>query len=487
MNKRVVSDLERNNKVALICHATEAVIIAGTFLTEAAVGSRTVWYGLIVAVLALVPVAAELFFWFRDHETKMIKHLAAQGFAVMYTFILFTTTNSMTFLYVIPMLVMITIFNDPAYSVKINVGTTLESFIVVIGGAMTGKFGFRDMGSGLLQLLVMVLVGVYSYLASKTMNDNNGQKLETIRRAQSETETLLDDVSGTSRKMQEGINDIYEKVEQLKAESRTTRGAMEEVASGANDTAEAVQLQLRQTEAIVENVERVGGAAAEITNRMQQTLAVLSAGKRDVEELVREVEISVRDSENVAGQLKTLDEYIDEMNSIVEIIGNITAQTSLLALNASIEAARAGEAGRGFAVVATEISTMASQTKEATAHITELIGNVSGAISSVVAVIRGMIEGINMEKTSTRNTAESFAAIEQHTFAIRDNVARLMADVEVLEYANQEITKSIHTISAVSEEVSAHANETLAAEERNMENLIQIASKSGKMMELTKH
>ena len=71
---------------------------------------------------------------------------------------------------------------------------------------------------------------------------------------------------------------------------------------------------------------------------------------------------------------------MQEMHSIVEIISKIANQTSLLALNASIEAARAGEAGRGFSVVATEISGMATQTKDATGNIAELIQNVSGAI-----------------------------------------------------------------------------------------------------------
>lgn len=65
------------------------------------------------------------------------------------------------------------------------------------------------------------------------------------------------------------------------------------------------------------------------------------------------------------------------MHSIIELIDNITTQTSLLALNASIEAARAGEAGRGFSVVASEISNLATQTQDATVDITTLIENIS--------------------------------------------------------------------------------------------------------------
>ena len=102
---------------------------------------------------------------------------------------------------------------------------------------------------------------------------------------------------------------------------------------------------------------------------------------------------------------------MDEMNSIVELIGGITNQTSLLALNASIEAARAGEAGRGFSVVATEISGMATRTKEATVHITELISNVSNAIMEVVGVVSNMIDGINEEKTGASNAEESLKVL----------------------------------------------------------------------------
>ena len=118
--------------------------------------------------------------------------------------------------------------------------------------------------------------------------------------------------------------------------------------------------------------------------------------------LVGEVEVSVRNSANAADKLETLNQYISEMNTIVELINGVTSQTSLLALNASIEAARAGEAGKGFAVVASEISELATQTKSATTNITQLIGNVSGSITEVVTVIREMIDGINDEKGNVR-------------------------------------------------------------------------------------
>ena len=181
----------------------------------------------------------------------------------------------------------------------------------------------------------------------------------------------------------------------------------------------------------------------------------------------------------------TLDEKISEMNSIVEIINGITARTALLALNASIEAARAGEAGRGFSVVAGEISNMATQTKEATVHITELISNVSEAITKVVSFIKGMLEDINLEKEITESTAKSFDQISESSDVMNNSINRVTEILTDLVKANTDIIDSIQTISGVSEEVTAHANETLDAEEDNVIRLEEVSTLMTDLKELT--
>lgn len=480
-----VPEMARCNKVGLICHTLEGLIVTAAYIGEFVKGDRTLNYLIIIALLALLPPVAELITYRRNPETQMIKHLIAYGFAVFYTFAMLTTTSTVAFVYVIPMLIAISVYNDYKYSIPINIG------VIVVNAVQVGLFLSRgiyaldtNMAQLETQIIVMVVIGFYSMYTAKALEINNRVKVKKIQQQRAASEKLLKTTMDVSLKMVGDIQAINEKIEVLSEAVLSTREAMAEVHSGANDTAQAVQRQLEETEDIQRKVEAVENSTQVIMNSMGETRKAISAGNTNVAALVEQVTQTVASGKTVTEELGTLDTYIAKMHSIVDMITEITTQTSLLALNASIEAARAGEAGKGFAVVASEISKMAEETQNATVKITQLIENVSKAIESVVSVSREMIEMIEGHKDVTAQTAKSFETIGTNTDAIFENSDVLARIVKELAGANKAIVDSVSTISAISEEVAAHASDTYTISEQNSETVASVVSLSGHLREL---
>ena len=405
-----ISELTRSNRIAMLSHISTVTVMVFFMIWESVRGQLSPVYMTIATVVGVIPLIGEVICWKSNTEHAMIKHLVSYGFSLFYTICLFTSPTNLIYVFVIPMIFVVTTYSDTRYLLLINTGTILESIIVVVIGATKGGFGYHGIEAAVVQIVVMIMVGANSVLTTKVIREN-------------------------------------------------TRKRFTEVAV----------------------------AVEEIGNSMTLTLKALAEGKQDIEHLASEVEASVDNGTEVTEKLENLNQYMDEMNSIVELIGGITNQTSLLALNASIEAARAGEAGRGFSVVATEISGMATRTKEATVHITELISNVSNAIMEVVGVVSNMIDGINEEKTGASNAEESFESIEDNTRAIQKNADTLSRSISELQNANKEIIDSIQTISAISQQVSAHAGETMQAEEENLNVMQDVSAIMQKLAALAAH
>lgn len=486
MGRKNTSELAAQNKVGIVCHAIESVIITIAYIAEILKGARSLPYVLFISALALGPVIAEIIFFSRNRETGMVKHLLGYGYAVLYIAIMLTTDNVFAFVYVIPMLMAITVYNDVRYSVLINVGVIIVNVAEIVILLKKGIFTAGDSAEIETQLFVMILVIAYSIYTSVVVDKINKGKLRTLESQQEQIQMAQDKTMEASRHLVSEIDSINDKIKVLAESLNATKEAMEEVNSGSTDTAAAVQKQLEQTGKIQNQVEQVAQEKDAIVKSTEATIEAIEKGNEHVSLLVEQVAQSVESGSNVNKELSELDEYMNQMNSIVDIISGITEQTSLLALNASIEAARAGEAGKGFAVVAAEISHMANQTQEATVNITKLIENVSAAIVRVIDVSGHMIEMIKGQDETTSLTAESFEIISNNSHTVAENADRLAGLVAQLENSNKEIVDSISTISAISEEVAAHASDTLSSSEQNIDVINQTYNSAVQIAEFSK-
>lgn len=474
-------ELAKANEVAMNCHCLVCSIMSVAYFVEFLKGDRTLLYVLVTIVLAMAPVAGEFISYKKMHDTKMIKHFVGIGYAILYTFVMFTTNNHFTFVYVIPMLIAITVYNDFKYSLPIEVGMVIVNIVQLVMFFQKGIYTKADMASVEIQFFVIVLICGIQLYASIVTEKLNQKKLAELKAEHEKTEELLMRIMDTSDKMTQQIAESAQKTASLGESMQAMKESMEEVNSGSNDTAEAVQSQLNQTEEIQAMVEQVEKGTENIIDSMNQNKEAIAQGNANVGILVKQAEETVESGKKVTEELSQLDTYMSQMNSILDIINSITSQTSLLALNASIEAARAGDAGRGFAVVASEISQMAQQTKDSTVQISQLIENVSNAIQMVVEVSSSMISMIESQNETTEKTAESFTVIEKNSDNVYGHSNELAAYVTKLADANKKIVDSISTISAISEEVAAHASDTLSATESNNVIVEELAALSGQL------
>ncbi|MCM1187379.1 MAG: methyl-accepting chemotaxis protein [Lachnoclostridium sp.] len=463
------------NKAAAFCHSVLVAVLLLAYAVEVIKEDRTIGYYAVFAALATIPVVIEWILYAKNKSDKMIQYVIGTGYSIFYIFVIFTTTDVTAFTFIIPLYIVMTLYSNLRYCLILSVGGFLVNLLYAILHAVTAGFGPGEMATYEIRVILMLIVAVFLCVATNVMARINKMKMDELGKEKDNVSNLLNNVMNTSGEMSVGIGNVREQMSLLGNAVNETRNAMEEVSAGANDAAVAIQNQLGQTEQIQKHIEKVESVSNNIGRSMEQTNQNILDGKNSLKTLLDNVESSERAGREVVSDIGELEEYMKNMQSIIELITNVASQTSLLALNASIEAARAGEAGKGFAVVATEISNLSNQTQEATVNITEVIHNVSDKLEIAVRAIEQLMGNNTKQNDAAGTVAASFEKIAGSTKDADENSRMLGKVVSNLAEANVVIVESVQTISAVMEEMSAHSTETYNTCNKNTEIVNQVA------------
>ena len=301
-----------------------------------------------------------------------------------------------------------------------------------------------------------------------------------------------------SRILKEKLNDIVSGVNEHVLNLQQDTASLKERADFCNDGTKQISQAMDELSVtavtLAENVQDVNAKSLEMGNAITDIdgdVQVLSDNSNHMdkanEDAAKSIE-TVLDSSNrssaivekITNQIEETNQAISSINEAVDLIMDITGQTSLLSLNASIEAARAGQAGRGFAVVADEIKKLSEQSAQGADTIKQVADNIFEKSNESVALVNEVRELIGKEQEDISVTKESFEILSK---TINDNlvaVSRISEKTKQLDTIKQAIIGNINDLSAISEE-NAASNQEVSA------NITNIAESIDEMNAATGH
>jgi methyl-accepting chemotaxis protein len=163
--------------------------------------------------------------------------------------------------------------------------------------------------------------------------------------------------------------------------------------------------------------EQIADGAQAVNDAATHTQGDVQAGLRAVAETVRRMAEIRASNQASVDEILGLGEKAHQINSVMDLIDDIAAQTRLIAINASIESAAAGEAGKRFGVVASQVRHLAENVAQSTDEIRQRIREIQVATNElVIAAEQGtkkIEQGVDLSQTTQRALDQIAQSAEQ--------------------------------------------------------------------------
>lgn len=292
-----------------------------------------------------------------------------------------------------------------------------------------------------------------------------------------EMAAALDEVRRQAAELERRIDAATADAERLSEAGRRAQvqlGALEELAGSAQGTLAEVSGSLSGLETFAVAGQLAAAQAAELADHAGVVVGEAVTG-------IESLRTAVGDAKK---RVTVLGRRSDDVDHILDFIGEVAGRTNLLSLNASIIATQAGEHGKAFGVVADQIRELASQISSSTKSVGDIIRAVRDDVSGTarlidrgdelaaegVALARKSLDALQEMRSATAKGHEATAAIrdavQEHARSTRD-VSDLVTSVtdntDSLSETIDMVGKSVAAVGSVSRGVRALADEVSRA------------------------
>jgi methyl-accepting chemotaxis protein len=271
-------------------------------------------------------------------------------------------------------------------------------------------------------------------------------------RSRDETSDLADNINQVFSRLHDLATGVQSAAFQVGASSAEISAASKQMLGGLKDQTLKIEGSTAAATELSASIQQVAANAAQATDVAEKSNVAVTAAVARMGQIRGAVE-------EAAERMRELGESSKRIGNIVEVIRQISEQTSLLALNASIEAAHAGEQGRGFAVVADEVSSLARRVGQSAKDIEALIQTIKEQTGAAIA---SMDVGTHEVEQGAQLVTDTLTDLGQLIHVVKDTASAVQEQAVV----SDEIARNMDAVRKIATEVLSGSEESVVQAEQ---------------------
>lgn len=365
--------------------------------------------------------------------------------------------------------------------------------------------------------------GIDNKYSKRSLNDTDVDtvKLFADQAASAITKiNLLTAINTLTTELERSFSEILNRREEYSSNIITLERAVSSTSSSTKDIAVAAEAVLGSVDETISSVGEISVAIEHVSSNLDSlteatfksasAMEEISASLKNIEEsavLSHKVSLQVKNhadegrlvlSETAAALadiqsavdfshkgIMRLSENSTRIDSIVNVINDITKRTNLLALNASIIAAQAGEYGKSFGVVADEIRNLSLQTGSSTGEITSIIEEILKESRAAAENISQTKQLVQKGVVLGQNTGESLNTIIASANKSMEMTEEIKLSTREQTHGINLVTKSIEEISTMTSRIFTVSKEQTHATRRIAHAISSIRTMADEMVGAT--